>query len=99
MKCILSLVLAPFNRQIWHTLATQVPFGETLSYKQLAMLAGCQATAARAVGTAMRTNPVSIMVPCHRVVKADGSMGNYSGGQKNGLKQWLLKHEKLAIRK
>ena len=72
-----------------------MPFGETVSYKQLAVLAGYQPSSARAVGTAMRTNPVSILVPCHRVVKADGSLGNYSGSLKNGLKQWLLEHEQV----
>ena len=86
-------VLAPFISQVWKTLATQVAFGKRVSYKELAILAGYQAKSARAVGTAMRTNPVSILVPCHRVVKADGKLGNYSGGNKNGLKQWLLKHE------
>ena len=48
--------------------------------------------AARAVGAAMKNNPVCLLVPCHRVVRADG-MGKYSGGRCQKVKQWLLKHE------
>ncbi|XP_068084879.1 methylated-DNA--protein-cysteine methyltransferase isoform X2 [Anabrus simplex] len=51
--------------------------------------------AARAVGTAMATNPIPILFPCHRVIRSDGSMGQYAGGCKNFLKAWLLEHEGL----
>ena len=47
----------------------------------------------KAVGSAMRTNPVSLMIPCHRVVKAGGGPGHYGGGTRDYLKVWLLKHE------
>jgi methylated-DNA-[protein]-cysteine S-methyltransferase len=53
-----------------------------------------QKSAARAVGTAMRTNPVCLIVPCHRVVCASGAAGNYAGGSINDVKVWLLNHER-----
>ena len=51
------------------------------------------AGAARAVGTAMSNNPIQIIVPCHRVIKSDGSFGNYAKGCRKGVKKWLLNHE------
>lgn len=69
-----------------------VPYGQTVSYGQLAAMAGSPG-AARAVGSVMRKNPFVIVVPCHRVLPADGSIGNYSaGGPAN--KDWLLTFEK-----
>ena len=50
--------------------------------------------ASRAVGTVMKNNPVPVLIPCHRVVKADGSLGNYSGGNRNHIKGWLIELEK-----
>ena len=73
-------------------LADQVLFGQTISYKSLASLCGNE-QACRAVGMAMKNNPISIIVPCHRVIKHTGNVGNYHGGQKNKVKHWLLKHE------
>jgi methylated-DNA-[protein]-cysteine S-methyltransferase len=58
---------------------TEVPYGVTVTYAQLAELAG-RPTAVRAAGTACATNPVPIVVPCHRVVRSDGSPGRYLGG-------------------
>ena len=48
----------------------------------------------KAVGSSMRTNPVSLVIPCHRVVRAGGDPGHYGGGARDYLKVWLLKHEK-----
>ncbi|XP_040110687.1 methylated-DNA--protein-cysteine methyltransferase [Oryx dammah] len=79
-----------FTRQVLWKLLKLVKFGETVSYQQLAALAG-NPRAARAVGGAMRSNPIPILIPCHRVVCSSGAVGNYSGGV--GVKEWLLAHE------
>ena len=76
------------------TLASKVPLGTTITYGQLAVKSGGKSTSSRAVGQAMRNNPVGIIVPCHRVILSSGKIGNYSGGLKNCVKQWLLDHEK-----
>lgn len=68
----------------------RVPYGETVSYKDLAVRTG-HPTASRAVGTAMATNPIPIVVPCHRVLRTGGSLGGYGGGL--DTKVWLLRHE------
>ncbi|MCZ9309967.1 methylated-DNA--[protein]-cysteine S-methyltransferase [Corynebacterium uberis] len=70
----------------------EIPWGQTVSYGQLAALVGSP-RAARAVGTACRTNPLPVVVPCHRVVHADGSLGNYAGGA--WMKRVLLELEGL----
>lgn len=70
---------ATFRRRALEVLHDEVPFGETVTYGGLAEMAG-RPGAARAVGTAMATNPVPIVVPCHRVVAAGGSLGGYGGG-------------------
>ena len=82
---------------MWLTLAEQVTFGKTVTYGQLAQLCGNR-KAAQAVGQAMRNNPVSIVVPCHRVILSSGNAGNYSGGKKNDLKQLLLQHEGVMLK-
>ncbi|MEO8937641.1 MAG: methylated-DNA--[protein]-cysteine S-methyltransferase [Burkholderiaceae bacterium] len=69
---------SPFQRAVWAGLRT-IPFGETISYGELARRIG-NAKAVRAVGLANGRNPVSIVVPCHRVIGADGSMTGYGGG-------------------
>ncbi|KAK2519512.1 Mgmt [Columba guinea] len=85
-----------FTRQVLWTLLRDVKFGEAVSYKQLADLAG-NSKAARAVGGAMRSNPIPIIIPCHRVIRSGGQSGNYGGG--HVLKEWLLSHEKLQKEK
>uniref|UniRef100_A0A8B9RQE8 Methylated-DNA--protein-cysteine methyltransferase n=1 Tax=Accipiter nisus TaxID=211598 RepID=A0A8B9RQE8_9AVES len=85
-----------FTRQVLWTLLRDVKFGEAVSYKQLAVLAG-NSRAARAVGGAMRSNPIPILIPCHRVICSSGQSGNYGGG--NLMKEWLLSHEKLQKEK
>jgi len=77
-----DLPLAPggsdFQKKVWHALTT-IPFGQTRSYLDLAKAIG-SAKAARAVGAANGKNPLSIIVPCHRVVGADGSLTGFAGG-------------------
>jgi methylated-DNA-[protein]-cysteine S-methyltransferase len=68
-----------FRATVLHHLATDVAYGRTASYAALAALAGSP-KAVRAVGTACATNPIPVVVPCHRVVRSDGGMGGYRGG-------------------
>ena len=77
----------PFQRRVW-TALQHIPCGETWSYARLAQEAG---SAARAVGAANAANPIAIIVPCHRVIGADGSLTGYSGGLER--KRRLLAHE------
>lgn len=79
----------PFQRAVWHALTT-IPPGQTLSYGALAAKLGCP-RAVRAVGRANGANPISVVVPCHRVIGADGSLTGYGGGMPR--KRWLLRHE------
>ena len=83
-----------FISKVWLLLTQNVPLGHTITYGELAKLAGRPA-ASRAAGQAMRTNPVSILVPCHRVLPKSGGVGRYSGGEGSSTKQWLLDHEKI----
>lgn len=81
-----------FSRQVLQVTAT-IPYGETRSYGEVAEMAGSPG-AARAVGTAMSTNPIALIVPCHRVIKSDGSIGGYGGGREGtNLKRQLLQLE------
>ena len=80
----------PFQRKVWSALCA-IPYGETVSYGELARRIG-QPTAARAVGLANGSNPLPIVVPCHRVIGADGSLTGFGGGIER--KRWLLAHEK-----
>jgi methylated-DNA-[protein]-cysteine S-methyltransferase len=75
----LTSVRSPFRRDVLETLRRDVPWGETVTYGELAEMAGTPG-AARAVGTAMARNPVPLAVPCHRVVAAGGRIGGYGGG-------------------
>lgn len=79
----------PFQRTVWAALTTIEP-GETLSYGALAAKIG-RPTSVRAVGLANGSNPISIVVPCHRVIGANGSLTGYGGGLER--KRWLLRHE------
>ena len=80
-----------FEKKVWNT-AVLIPYGKTLSYKELAEKAGFP-LAWRAVGTALGHNPVMLVVPCHRIIKSDGSIGNFGGGVK--VKEFLLNLEAL----
>jgi O-6-methylguanine DNA methyltransferase len=85
----LDLHGTPFQRSVWDEL-TRIPFGETISYRQLAGRIG-RPTAVRAVGAANGANPVCLVVPCHRVIGADGSLTGFGGGI--DVKRSLLKLE------
>lgn len=76
----------PFQKQVWQALLT-IPYGQTRSYKDIAVQIG-RPLAYRAVGMANHDNPLSIIVPCHRVVGADGSLTGYGGGL--SIKEMLL---------
>ncbi len=78
-----------FQKRAWDALC-EIPFGTTVSYTTQAAALGSPA-AVRAVGSANGRNPISIIVPCHRVVGADGSLTGYGGGM--DAKRWLLDHE------
>ncbi len=78
-----------FQQQVWSSLRT-IPVGTTLSYGALAVRIG-SASAVRAVGLANGTNPIAVVVPCHRVIGTDGSLTGYGGGL--ARKRWLLAHE------
>ncbi len=78
-----------FQRAVWRALLG-IRFGETWSYGQLARAIG-KPTASRAVGAANGRNPIPIVIPCHRVIGADGSLTGYGGGEP--AKRWLLDHE------
>ena len=80
-----------FEKRVWNT-AVLIPYGKTLSYKELAEKTGFP-LAWRAVGTALGHNPVMLVVPCHRIIKSDGSIGNFGGGEK--VKEFLLNLEAL----
>ena len=79
-----------FQRAVWDAIR-EIPAGRTASYQEIARSVGRPA-AVRAVGTATGRNPVSIVVPCHRVIRSDGSLGGYGGGLHR--KEWFLDHER-----
>ncbi len=82
-----------FQRRVWAALA-EIPFGATRTYLQIAQAIGA-VQAVRAVGAANGRNPLSIIVPCHRVIGADGSLTGYGGGL--AAKRWLLTHEQQVL--
>ena len=86
-----------FQRECWLALAT-IPYGQTVSYGEQARRLGLGPTAARAVGAANGQNPLPVVLPCHRVIGADGSLTGFGGGLH--LKRYLLEHEGaiLALR-
>jgi methylated-DNA-[protein]-cysteine S-methyltransferase len=83
----------PFQRQVWAALR-KIPAGQVMSYADLASWIG-RPTAVRAVASANGDNPVPIVIPCHRVIGADGSLTGYGGGLER--KRWLLVHEKALL--
>lgn len=86
---------SPFQRSVWRMLLA-TPAGQPASYTSLAWAIGHPA-AVRAVGTANGANPLPIVVPCHRVIAADGTLGGYGGGLER--KRWLLDHERGCRRR
>ncbi len=87
--------LTPFARKVQRELL-KVPYGSVISYGQLAAKAGSP-RAARAVGGVMASNPFPLIVPCHRVVNADGRIGHYSAAHGSKTKAWLLELEGRAV--
>ena len=83
-----------FQKQVWEILLT-IPYGKTTTYgaiaREMARRAGKKTMSAQAVGQAVGANPISILIPCHRVVGANGKLTGYAGGL--GKKEWLLRHE------
>ena len=84
----------PFRREVWNLLLT-IPYGETTSYgalaAKIAYKLGKDKMSAQAIGGAVGHNPIPIIIPCHRVIAADGSIGGFSAGIER--KAWLLRHE------
>ena len=89
----LALEGTEFQRRVWAELR-RIPFGETISYGELAARIG-KPTASRAVGAANGRNPAPVVVPCHRVISHDGKLGGYGGGLP--VKQALLDLERRAV--
>jgi methylated-DNA-[protein]-cysteine S-methyltransferase len=83
----------PFQRKVWTALA-KIPVGTTMSYGALAARLKMP-KAVRAVGHANGANPISVIVPCHRLIGADGSLVKYGGGLER--KRWLLRHEGVEV--
>jgi methylated-DNA-[protein]-cysteine S-methyltransferase len=83
----------PFQLAVWAEL-TKIPYGRTVSYGAVAAALGKSPVASRAVGLANGRNPISIIVPCHRVIGADGTLTGYGWGVER--KEWLLRHEGAA---
>ena len=82
-----------FQQSVWHQLQ-KIPHGRTASYADIARAIG-KPQACRAVGMANGKNPISIIVPCHRIIGSDGTLTGYGGGL--WRKEWLLKHENAAV--
>ncbi|MGQ9703360.1 MAG: methylated-DNA--[protein]-cysteine S-methyltransferase [Actinomycetota bacterium] len=85
--------LTEFQRRVYRAVLS-IPHGSTLSYQKVAEMAGYP-RAARAVGNAMRRNPFPVIIPCHRVIRSYGSLGEYSGP--TGMKERLLRQEGVRI--
>lgn len=90
----------PFQKQVWQLLLT-IPHGETKTYgdlaREMAVILGKEKMSAQAVGQAVGKNPISILIPCHRVVGANGQLTGYASGLDR--KSWLLRHEGQQIEK
>ena len=94
---IFDLKLSPggteFQQRVWNELL-KIPFGRTVAYGDIAVKLGDK-KAVRAVGTANGSNPIAIIIPCHRVIGQNGTLTGYAGGLQR--KQWLLNHESPQI--
>lgn len=92
----LHLKGSPFQKEVWEILLS-IPYGETLSYGEiadrLAKSRGIEKMSARAVGSAVGHNPISIIVPCHRVIGKNGSLTGYAGGLERKMKLLALENE------
>ena len=94
----IKLVGSTFRKSVWKILMS-IPYGKVVTYndiaKQIAKEKGIKQMSAQAVGGAVGHNPISIIIPCHRVVGSNGSLTGYAGGIKR--KQYLLEHEKVDM--
>lgn len=88
----LALRGTDFQARVWQALRT-IPYGQTRSYREIAVAIGAP-SAVRAVGAANGRNPISLVIPCHRVIGSDGRLTGYAGGI--GRKHWLLRHEQTV---
>lgn len=95
-NCRLIRPSSDFAFQVYHCLLG-IGYGQTISYRQLAILAGRRG-ACRTVGSLMKNNPYPVIVPCHRVIRSDGSLGQYSGGRGPATKEYLHKLENQSGR-
>lgn len=86
----LDLPASPFQKAVWKVLQ-EIPYGQTMTYGQIAKRLGI--ASGQAVGGAVGKNPISILIPCHRVVGSQGQLTGYAGGLEK--KRWLLAHESL----
>lgn len=97
-ELVLSPAGSPFRKVVWDILCS-IPYGRTITYGEAAKIAaellGRPHMSAQAVGGAVGHNPISIIIPCHRVLGADGSLTGYAGGE--AKKEWLLRHEGAAF--
>ncbi len=84
-----------FQKRVWLTLM-KIPYGSTRTYSELAEMVGIP-KAARAVGNACAKNPIALLIPCHRIIRSDGTIGNYSAPGGGFLKKKLIEFEKTAI--
>jgi len=91
----LDILGTGFQQKVWDELQ-KIPFGETLTYHELAVRVG-DPKAFRAVGQADAKNPISVIIPCHRVIGNDGKLVGYAGGLDR--KKWLLEHEQAFAQK
>ena len=92
-KTPLCLLGSPFQNSAWEALR-DIPYGETQSYVEQATAIG-KPFACRAVANAYKANPLAIVIPCHRIIHRNGSIGGYNGGQDR--KRWLIHHEKNLV--
>lgn len=96
----IDLIGSEFRKSVWEVLK-KIPYGEVITYndiaKEIAKQKGINKMSAQAVGGAVGHNPISIIIPCHRVVGANGSLTGYAGGIKN--KKYLLEHEGVNMDK
>jgi len=90
----LDLQGSPFHLRVWQELR-KIPRGETVSYQELARRVG-NPQASRAVGQACGANPIPLIIPCHRVIASNGTLGGFSSGLPR--KRWLLEHEQVNVK-
>jgi methylated-DNA-[protein]-cysteine S-methyltransferase len=88
-------IFRPFQRAALQA-TFAIPYGETCTYKELALRLG-RPRAARAIGRAEATNPMPLVIPCHRVIGSDGKLHGYGGGEGLKTKEWLLKMEGAVL--